>query len=219
MYFSCNVSYSSLPVFLPTIIEAMGFTSVNAQGLSAPPYFVAFVVTISSAWYADRIQQRGLVIVVLSLLASLGYILLAACTSTAARYVGTFLAASGVFPAIANIIPWVLNNQGSDTRRGMRIVILNVVGQCGPLLGTRVFPSRQAPRYVEGQSICAAFMGLNALLALSLRTLLVWENRKLDRKYGVVGQEERPRTDKGEEKVVHAYVGEENTGATFRFVL
>ena len=149
MYFSCNVSYSSLPVFLPTIIEAMGFTSVNAQGLSAPPYFVAFIVTISSAWYADRIQQRGLVIVILSLIGSLGYILLAACTFTGARYFETFLAASGVFPAIANIIPWVLNNQGSDTRRGMGIVILNVVGQCGPLLGTRVFPSRKGPRYVE----------------------------------------------------------------------
>ena len=46
MYFSCNVSFSSLPVFLPTIVQEMGFTSVTAQGLSAPPYFVAFLVTI-----------------------------------------------------------------------------------------------------------------------------------------------------------------------------
>lgn len=46
MYFSCNVSFSSLPVFLPTIVEEMGFTSVTAQGLSAPPYFVSFLVTI-----------------------------------------------------------------------------------------------------------------------------------------------------------------------------
>jgi dipeptide/tripeptide permease len=215
MYFSCNVSYSSLPVFLPTIIEAMGFTSVNAQGLSAPPYFVAFMVTISSAWFADRIQQRGLVIIFLSLVGCLGYILLAACTSIGARYFGTFLAASGVFPAIANIIPWVLNNQGSDTRRGMGIVILNVVGQCGPLLGTRVFPSKQGPRYVEGQAICAAFMGFNAFLALSLRTLLAWENKKLDRKYGVI---EEQQGEKGEQ-MVDANVGEENTGPKFRFVL
>lgn len=27
MYFSCNVSYSSLPVFLPTILAEMGFTA------------------------------------------------------------------------------------------------------------------------------------------------------------------------------------------------
>lgn len=47
MYFSCNVSFASLPVFLPTILEEMGFSSINAQGLTAPPYFLAFLVTIS----------------------------------------------------------------------------------------------------------------------------------------------------------------------------
>ena len=34
MYFSMNVSYSSLPVFLPTVLHEMGFTSINAQGES-----------------------------------------------------------------------------------------------------------------------------------------------------------------------------------------
>lgn len=46
MYFSCNVSFASLPVFLPTILEEMGFTRVTAQGLTAPPYFLSFLVTI-----------------------------------------------------------------------------------------------------------------------------------------------------------------------------
>jgi hypothetical protein len=205
----------------------MGFTSVNAQGLSAPPYFVAWLVTMASAAYADRIQQRGLVIICLSLIGTLGYVLLAACTGVGPRYFGTFLAASGVFPAIANIIPWVLNNQGSDTRRGMGIVILNLVGQCGPLLGTRIFPSSQSPRYVEGQSICAAFMFFNAILALSLRTLLQWENRKLDRKFGAVGAEQQMEArnqaatgaDLKQEGEVDASVGEENYGRNFRFVL
>ncbi|KAJ2976223.1 hypothetical protein NUW58_g8140 [Xylaria curta] len=59
MYFSCNVSYSSLPVFLPFILQNMGFTAVNAQGLSAPPYLLAFIVCVTTAWVADRTQQRG----------------------------------------------------------------------------------------------------------------------------------------------------------------
>ena len=48
MYFSCNVSFASLPVFLPTVVQEMGFTSVTAQGLSAPPYFLSFLVTIGA---------------------------------------------------------------------------------------------------------------------------------------------------------------------------
>ncbi|KAL4820434.1 major facilitator superfamily domain-containing protein [Aspergillus spinulosporus] len=188
MYFSCNVSFSSLPVFLPTILEDMGFESINAQGLTAPPFFVSFIFSILTTWLADRFQQRGLTIVFFSLVGAVGYVLLAACTSVVVRYFGVFLAAAGVFPCIANILPWVLNNQGSDSRRGMGIVILNIIGQCGPFLGTNVFPTSDGPRYIRGQSICAAFMFFNAILALSLRFLLSWENKRLEQKYGPQSQ-------------------------------
>lgn len=179
MYFSCNVSFASLPVFLPAILTTMGFTSINAQGLTAPPYFLAFLVCIGTTYIADRTQQRGLMIVGLSLMGGVGYVLLATVKSVGVRYFGVFLAASGVFPAIANILPWVLNNQGTDTKRGVGIAMLNIIGQCGPLLGTRIFPVTQKPYYVEGMSICAAFMFFNAILAFCLRTYFAWENRRL----------------------------------------
>ncbi|KAJ5109058.1 hypothetical protein N7456_005733 [Penicillium angulare] len=211
MYFSCNVSFSSLPVFLPTILEEMGYSKINAQGLTAPPFFASFIVTIITPWVADRIQQRGLMIAVLSLIGGVGYILCATCTTVGVRYFGVFLAACGVFPAIANILPWVLNNQGSDTRRGGGIILLNVIGQCGPFLGTNVFPDSQAPRYIEGMSICAAFMVFTSFLALVLRSLLVWENKRLDKKYG-------PRIEVDESKGEVA-VAEDNYGASFRYML
>jgi hypothetical protein len=59
MYFSCNVSFSSLPVFLPTIVTEMGFSPIDAQGLSSPPYFIAFLLVVLSTYIADRTQQRG----------------------------------------------------------------------------------------------------------------------------------------------------------------
>ncbi|KAI0107659.1 MFS general substrate transporter [Hypoxylon sp. NC0597] len=180
MYFSCNVSFSSLPVFLPTILQNMGFTAINAQGLSAPPYFLSFLVCILTTWIADKTRQRGLMIIGLSLLAGVGYILLLACKSVAVRYFGVFLAAAGVFPAISNILPWTVNNQGNDSKRGAGIALLNIIGQCGPLLGTRMFPARDAPYYIMGMGVCAAFMFFNALLALILRTYLAWENRKFE---------------------------------------
>jgi MFS family permease len=109
MYFSCNVSFSSLPVFLPTILKDMGFTAIHAQALTAPPYFLSFLVTIWAAWIADRLQQRGLMIASLSLVSAIGYVLLAASRSVRTRYFGVFLAASGVFSSIGNILPWVLS--------------------------------------------------------------------------------------------------------------
>ncbi|POS69158.1 hypothetical protein DHEL01_v212449 [Diaporthe helianthi] len=181
MFFSCNVAFASLPVFLPAILEGMGFTSVNAQGLTAPPYFLAFVVCIASTYAGDRTQQRGLLITGLSLVGCAGYVMLAASRSVGVRYAGVFLAAAGVFPAIANILSWTLNNQRGDTRRGVGIALMNIVGQCGPLLGTRVFPAREGPYYVKGMSVCAAFMAFNAVLAFSLRTYFKVRNDRWDK--------------------------------------
>ncbi|KAI1107336.1 MFS general substrate transporter [Jackrogersella minutella] len=210
MYFCGNVTYSSLPVFLPTILEDMGYTAIDAQGLSAPPSFAAFLFALITTWIADKTQQRCLVITVTSVVGGVGYIILATVNTVGVRYFATFLASAGVFSTIPNILGLTLNNQGSDTRRGMSIVLINLIGQCGPFLGTNVFPTNQAPRYIEGMSICAAFMFFSALLALAQRLLLMWENSRLDRKYG-------PVTNRMSQESKEA--AQENYGPTFRYVL
>ena len=194
----------------------MGFGSINAQGLTAPPYFLSFLLTITTTFIADRTQQRGIMVIILSCIGGIGYVLLATVESVGVRYFGVWLAACGIFPAIANVLPWVTNNQGSDTRRGVGIAMLNIIGQCGPLLGTNVFPSTDGPRYVRGFSICAAFIFFNGLLALGLRTLLAWENRKLDRKYGTRSEVLAARGRAEDKESAEA---EENYGPAFRFVL
>ncbi|KAL2164996.1 hypothetical protein VTH06DRAFT_292 [Thermothelomyces fergusii] len=210
MYFCGNVSYSSLPVFLPTILADMGYTAIDAQGLSAPPSFAAFLFALITTWIADRTRQRCFVLFATSAVGGVGYIILATVKTVGVRYFATFLASAGVFSTIPNILALTLNNQGNDTRRGMSIVLINLVGQCGPFLGTNVFPLEEGPRYIKGMSICASFMFFSALLALSQRLLLMWENRKLDRKYGPVGKEEQDKS---------GGIAVENYGPNFRYVL
>ncbi|KAI0468128.1 major facilitator superfamily domain-containing protein [Xylaria cf. heliscus] len=213
MYFSVNVSYSSLPVFLPTILKDMGYTAINAQGLSSPPSFAAFLCALMTTWVGDKTQQRCFVLFLTSVVGGAGYIILATVEPVGVRYFATFLASAGVFSTIPNVLALTLNNQGSDTRRGMSIVLINLLGQTGPFLGTNIFPTRQSPRYVEGMSICAAFMFLSAVLALAQRYLLVWENAKLNRKYGAViikGKSDSLEPDD---------IALEDYGPHFRFVL
>lgn len=233
------VSFSSLPVFLPTILKNMGFTAINAQGLSAPPYFLSFFACIGTTYIADRTRQRGYMIMLLSIVGGVGYILLAVSETVGVRYFGVFLAAGGVFPAISNILPWTLNNQGSDSKRGAGITLLNLIGQCGPILGTRMFPTRDAPYYVKGMAVCASFSELNmysvyplagflapfrlqrltigskvffnALLALTLRTYLAWENKKFK------AREDASRM--ADINLEEPKVGIENEGYGFRNIL
>ena len=86
-------------MFLPTILNDMGYDAIDSQGLTAPPFFVAFLITIFSTWVADQTQQRGYTIMVLTTMGGIGYILLATVRSVGVRYFGVFLAASGIFPS------------------------------------------------------------------------------------------------------------------------
>ena len=109
MYFSANVSYASLPVYLPTILKDMGYSSIHAQGLSAPPYFIAFLFAIITTFLADRTQQRGFVLLITSLVGGIGYIVLATVDTVGVRYFAVFLASAGVFSTIPNILAWTLS--------------------------------------------------------------------------------------------------------------
>lgn len=85
MYFSCNVSYSSLPVFLPAILKDMGYSSIRAQGLSAPPNLAAFFVLLSVTFASDRVGDRTAFIIPLATMGGIGYLLLAVVKLTAVR--------------------------------------------------------------------------------------------------------------------------------------
>lgn len=60
-------------LFLPTIVNAMGYKSTHAQLLSVPPYAVAAVMTITIGFIADRTQQRGLCNMGISIIGILGF--------------------------------------------------------------------------------------------------------------------------------------------------
>ena len=63
VHFCCNYSFACLSNFLPTILETMGYDSINAQGLAAPPYLVLFLCCIAAAIVTDIWGNRGLVII------------------------------------------------------------------------------------------------------------------------------------------------------------
>lgn len=109
MYFAANVSYSSLPAYLPTILKGMGYSSIHAQGLSAPPYFTAFLFALVTTWFADKTQQRGLVLMATSTIGGTGYIILATVKTVGVRYFAIFLVAAGVFSTIPNILAWTIS--------------------------------------------------------------------------------------------------------------
>lgn len=144
IHFCCNFSFAALSNFLPTIVQSMGYSSINAQGLTAPAYCAAFLLCILAAWVSDRYGHRGFIVAGFAAMGAVGYGLLAGVRDmekTGVRYLGVWLAACGVFPALAINITWLLNNQGGDSKKGAGLGIVLIVGQCSSLISSTVFPS------------------------------------------------------------------------------
>ncbi|EME41104.1 hypothetical protein DOTSEDRAFT_178490 [Dothistroma septosporum NZE10] len=182
MFFCCNVAFSSMPVFLPTILNSMGYTKHAAQGLSAIPFFCAFLGVLITAIVSDRVRSRSIPMILHALLAVSGYTILAIAGffefGHTLRYLAVFPICVGFFSAVTIVITWTVNNQASDEAKGAGMAILNIIGQCGPFLGTRLYPDSDGPYFVKGMTVCAVAMALVAILAFVLRIVLVKKNRQ-----------------------------------------
>ncbi|ETS78450.1 hypothetical protein PFICI_10512 [Pestalotiopsis fici W106-1] len=144
LHFCCNYSFTALSNFLPTIIHNMGYDSINAQGLTAPVYLGAFFVSLLIAWLSDRYGHRGLLVAGTASISSAGYALLATQQLTSVRYLAVWLTACGIFPALAVNMTWMLNNNAGETKKGVGMSILAIVGQCSSFVASLVFPDEDS---------------------------------------------------------------------------
>ncbi|KAG5286916.1 MFS transporter [Histoplasma capsulatum G186AR] len=188
MFFSCNVAFSSMPVFLPTIMKDMGYSALTSQALSAPPYILSFLVVLLTGSLSDRHRSRSPYLITHALISATAYLTIALAghfhshlSSTLQiliRYIAIYPATAGFFSSITIIVTWTMDNQPAKEAKGTGMAILNIIGQCGPLVGTRLYPRADGPWYVRGMAVCALFMLLVAALALVLRVLLQRENER-----------------------------------------
>ncbi|TVY42391.1 putative ABC transporter ATP-binding protein [Lachnellula occidentalis] len=162
MFFLTNLAFSSLPVFLPTIIHEMGHSPARAQALSAPPYLLAFLAVILTAHLSDKHRARSPFIIFHALLSAAGYALI--CISGLyqwnhwIRYAGVYPAAMGFFSVVTIVITWSINNQEGESRQGAGFAVLQVIGQCGPLVGVRLYPEEEAPFLCAGHGgLCGGY--------------------------------------------------------------
>ncbi|KAI1275249.1 major facilitator superfamily domain-containing protein [Xylaria sp. FL0933] len=219
MFFFANMAYSTLPAFLPTILQEMGHSELQAEALSVPPNLLAFAIVLLTAHLSDRAQSRSPFIVAHALLSASGYLVLALARpaggliTPAIRYVAVYPAAVGFFSVVVLIIAWSVNNQPGEGQRGGGFALLQVVGQCGPLLGAQLYPDRDAPFFETGMWACAGAMFGVAVLAIVLRFYLYWLNRRLDEEEGKEG-------DGGNEEEARGLVGSSGREpGAFRYML
>jgi sugar phosphate permease len=105
-----NITVQGLSVFLPTILNDLGWTNTKAQLYSVPPYVCACVVAVTIAYVSDKTKQRGIYLAVFSLIAITGFALLRWEKDPNIRYMAVFLVTIGAFPGGSGFLSWAMNS-------------------------------------------------------------------------------------------------------------
>ncbi|KAI1133972.1 MFS transporter [Hypoxylon sp. FL0543] len=180
-YIANVVCQGSFTFFTPTIVNGLGYESIQAQLLTVPPWVVGFVVAIVLSYSADRFNARGAHVTAVSVIGGVGWLTagLLPPSSYVARYCCLCLAAVGAFPAAPSMTNWVTCNTPSLRTIGTAIAIHNSAAGIGQIISQWIWKSSEEDKgYPTGNFVCASCNFFVAIVALSLRLWYGRMNRK-----------------------------------------
>lgn len=171
-YACLNFTLGSLSSFMPSMIKGMGYTSVNAQLMSVPVYFIAFVSTITFGILSDKFKKRGIFLLGLMSTILIGFIIIVACQLSQVRYAGVCIAAFGLYPCIAIFLAWINNNVIGYTQKATVLASTNMFAQVFAIVANSLFTD--PPYYLKGTS---ANIGVLAVGILAVAFTMFWIRR------------------------------------------
>lgn len=174
------VSSGSVTNFFPSVVKTLGYGTIDTLLLTAPPYVLAVITAFLNAWHADKTGERFLHVTVPLLFAVFAFILAAATTSTAPRYVAMMLMVPGVYTSFVIVLAWISNTiPRPPAKRAAALAMINAVSNGSSIYASYMYSG--APRYITAFAVDCCTAVLAILMAALLRILLVRENKKLDR--------------------------------------
>jgi MFS family permease len=181
--FCSGTSLFGLAYFTPSIVQTLGYNPTNTQLLTVPPFVIAFIATMISAYFADRYRQRGLSAIVCTTLAIIGFALFLTAKSFGQKYTALCFLITGIYSAAPAMISWVPNNTSSHTRRASAVALAFIFTNSGGILSTWIYPKKDAPQYAFAAKLNLAFCVLTiALVSANILWLRFLNRRKESRR-------------------------------------
>lgn len=105
----CILASGTVTNLFPTVVKTLGYSNIISLLLTVPPYVLAVITSFLNAWHADRTGERYFHVTVPLYFAIFAYILAAATTATAPRYVGMIFMVPGVYTGYVVGLAWISN--------------------------------------------------------------------------------------------------------------
>lgn len=174
------VSSASVTNFFPTVVQTLGYSKLITLLLTAPPYVLAVFVCFANAIHADKSGERFLHITIPLIIGMASFILAAATTSVAPRYVAMMLMVPSIYAGYVIVLAWISNTiPRPPAKRAAALAAINAVSNASSIYASYMYSG--APRFIIAFSVNCGTLFLAIAMAAVLRIMLVRLNHKLDR--------------------------------------
>lgn len=168
--FCVDVTLFGLPTFLPSIVLGMGFDSYKTQLMTIPFYVVAFLSFVSTSYFSDKVENRGLFIMAGVICEIIGYAILIASNPLGSRYFGCLMIGLGIYICSGLSVMWINNNNAGHYKRATAAGMCTTIGNIAGVLTGQIYTADTAPRYFKGLKIA---LGMTCG-ALTLSALMMY---------------------------------------------
>ncbi|CAG9996346.1 unnamed protein product, partial [Clonostachys byssicola] len=177
-FFTSSVAITGFGVFLPTIIQGLGYTSLQVQYMTIPVYTVGAFCLVTNCYLSDRWQRRAPFLVVCCFPVMVGYLICVGTPNSQAGYAGMFILVLGLYSISTLVVAWVGTNMSPDGKRAIAMPFAYSIANLSALVSGQLYPSYQGPRYIQGNAISAGLTVVAAGLYFSCWMLLRYRNSK-----------------------------------------
>ena len=227
MYFGLIVPAYGYAYFSPGIIRSYGYSPIQTQLHSVPPWAAAFGFAMVVAYASDKIRHRFAFTIFTIFVCIAGFIiLLSVHDNRSVQYGALFLVTSGAFSAMPIIVCWFNMSKQSQhfCQHSMYFVLLTHIdlgghhrrsvgsawqvafGNIGGIIATFAFLQKDAPKYVTGYSISLAFVCLSGISCVIYYLMCLMQNRSRDKMPRDLSLTEHEKTELGDLNPEYRYL-------------
>lgn len=189
MYWGIVCPLYGISLFLPTIIDELGYTAAIAQLLTVPIYITAAALTLVVCYFSDKAAKAGKSrspYIFFPMCAILIGFIMAIAGSAAGNvpgvvYAGVFIATCGIYPAFPGNITWLSNNLAGSYKRAAGMAFHIGVGNLGGAMASNFYRQVDAPKFLLGHGLEIMFcvIGMIALVALRISYMRINKTRDM----------------------------------------
>lgn len=188
MHFALIVA-QSFKDFFPSIVATLGFGKTETYLVQAPPYLIAYFVTLLISWSSGRMLEHCWHIVGSISVCLVGAVVMITTLNTGARYFSLILLCSGPFVGLNIQLSWETTVVPRPrTKRAALIAFANCVSSVSHWFTPYFFLRSQEPLYQTGGGSIIAGTGLTIIACLVTRWWCMRKNKKLDERETQTGQ-------------------------------